>query len=248
MTVASFARRLPAYGPLLSRLLTGTFWNGVSSALNQGGAFLGSVVVARLLGQIAFGQYAIVLTTLMSVAVLAQTGLAFAATKYIAEFRTVDPARTGRILGLCAIFGPVVAVVFALSMAIAAPWVARPVLGSQSLAVPLAVGAVFVIFYAANSYQVGALTGLERYRALAAPAAVCTLLTIVFVALGAKYGGVTGAIAGLSLAAGNPLVPSPACAPPENFRKPGSRSPPRAYGKSCRSCTGLRFPLLSPVS
>jgi len=202
MTAVSFARRMPAHNPLLSRLLTGTFWNGVSLALNQAGAFVGSVVVARLLGPIAFGQYAIVLTTLLSVAVLAQTGLAFAATKYIAEFRTVDPARTGRIVGLCAIFGPAVAVVFALSMAIAAPWVARPVLGSQSLAAPLAIGAVFVIFYAANSYQVGALTGLERYRALAAPAAVCTLLTVIFVGLGAKYGGVTGAIAGLSFATG----------------------------------------------
>jgi O-antigen/teichoic acid export membrane protein len=103
---------------------------------------------------------------------------------------------------LCAIFGPAVAVVFALSMAIAAPWVARPVLGSQSLAAPLAIGAVFVIFFAANSYQIGALTGLERYRALAAPAAVCTLLTVVFVGLGAKYGGVTGAVAGLSFATG----------------------------------------------
>ena len=201
MTAASFSRWLPARSPLLSRLLTGTFWNGISLALNQGGAFLGSVVVARLLGQTAFGQYAIVLATLMSVSVLAQTGLASAATKYIAEFRTIDPARTGRILGLCAVFGPAVAVVFALSMALAAPWVARPVLGSQSLAAPLAVGAVFVIFYAANNYQVGALTGLERYRALVAPAAICTLLTIILVALGAKYGGVTGAIAGLSMAA-----------------------------------------------
>jgi acetyltransferase-like isoleucine patch superfamily enzyme/O-antigen/teichoic acid export membrane protein len=200
MTAASFARRLPVQSPLISRLLTGTFWNGLGLALNQGGAFLGSVVVARLLGQIAFGQYAIVLGTLMSVAVLAQTGLAFAATKYIAEFRTIDPARTGRILGLCSVLGPTLAAIFALSMVLAAPWVARPVLGSRNLAAPLAVGAVFVIFYAANSYQIGALTGLERYRALVAPAAICTLLSIAGVATGAKYGGVTGAIAGLSLA------------------------------------------------
>ncbi len=184
----------------VSRLMTGTFWNGLALALNQGGTFLGSVIVARMLGQAAFGEYAIVLATLMSLAVLAQTGLAFAATKYIAEYRTADPARAGRIVGLCSVLGPALAAVTALGVAVAARFVAGPMLGSAKLALPLALGAVFILFYAINSYQVGALTGLERYRALVAPAAVCTLLTIACIALGAKYGGVSGAIAGLSLA------------------------------------------------
>ncbi len=185
---------------LVSRLLTGTFWNGLALALNQGGTFLGSIIVARLLGQVAFGEYAIVLATLMSVSVLAQTGLAFAATKYIAEFRSVDPLRTGRIVGLCLVLGPALAALCALGVAAAAPWVAQPALGSPKLALPLAVGGVFILFYAANSYQVGALTGLERYRALVLPAAFCMLLTLAAIAAGAKMGGVTGAVAGLSAA------------------------------------------------
>ena len=74
-------------------------------------------------------------------------------------------------------------------------------LGSKTLAVPLAAGAVFILFSATNGYQVGALTGLERYRALVAPAALCSLLTILGAATGALTGGVTGAIVGLSLAA-----------------------------------------------
>lgn len=200
MTASQFTERLSVRGSLLSRLLTGTLWNGVSLALNQGGTFLGSVLVARMLGQVAFGQYAIVLSTLISVAVLSQTGLAYAATKYIAEFRSVDKERTGRIVSLCAFLGPALAAIFAVSMAIAAPFVAGPVLGSKSLAVPLAAGAIFVLAYASNSYQVGALTGLERYRALVAPAAVCTLVTIALIAAGAKSAGVTGAIVGLSIA------------------------------------------------
>jgi O-antigen/teichoic acid export membrane protein len=187
-------------GSHVSRLLTGTFWNGLALALNQGGTFLGSILVARLLGQVAFGEYAIVLATLMSISVLAQTGLAFAATKYIAEFRSVDPLRTGRIVGLCLVLGPALAAVCALGVAVAAPWVAQPALGSAKLALPLAVGAVFILFYAANSYQVGALTGLERYRALVLPAALCMLLTLTAIAAGAKTGGVTGAVAGLSAA------------------------------------------------
>ena len=200
MTASQFTERLSVRGSLLSRLLTGTLWNGASLALNQGGTFLGSVLVARMLGQVAFGQYAIVLSTLMSGAVLSQTGLAYAATKYIAEFRSVDKERTGRIVSVCAFLGPGLAALFAVSMAIAAPFVAGPVLGSKSLAAPLAAGAIFVLAYASNSYQVGALTGLERYRALVAPAAVCTLVTIALIAAGAKSAGVTGAIVGLSVA------------------------------------------------
>jgi O-antigen/teichoic acid export membrane protein/acetyltransferase-like isoleucine patch superfamily enzyme len=190
------------YRPLLARLLTGTFWSGVSSALNQGGTFVSAIVVARLLGQNAFGQYAIVLSTLLSVGVLAQTGLAFSVSKHVAEFRSVDKMRTGRILGLCAVLCPATALIFALCVAAAAPLVAQPVLGSKALALPLAVGAFFILFTAVNSYQVAVLTGLERYRALVTPAAACALLTIGAAAAGAVRGGITGAVAGISAAAG----------------------------------------------
>ena len=187
-------------GSLLARLMTGSLWNGLALALNQGGTLLGSIMIARMLGQAAFGEYAIVLATLMSVAVLAQIGLAFAATKYISEFRTADPARTGRIVGLCSVLGPALAAVGAVGVAAVAPFVAGPMLGSVKLALPLALGGIFIFFYASNSYQVGALTGLERYRALVLPAAVCTLLTITCITAGAKLAGVSGAIAGLSAA------------------------------------------------
>ncbi len=127
----SVHRRLRARDPLLARLVTGTFWNAVSMALNQGSTFLGSVALARLLGQVAFGQYAVVLSMLTSVATLSQAGLAFAATKYVAEFRSVDKARTGRILGVCAILGTALAMAFALGVAVTAPFVAGTVLGIE---------------------------------------------------------------------------------------------------------------------
>src|ERR1700684_3826845 len=84
------------YRPLLARLLQGTFWSGLSAALNQSATFVSAVVVARLLGRAAFGHYAIVLATLLSVGVLAQTGLGFSVSKHVAEFRSIDKQRTGR--------------------------------------------------------------------------------------------------------------------------------------------------------
>lgn len=191
-------KQLTARNPLLSRLLGGTCWSAISGMVNQGGTMITAVIVARLLGQTAFGKHAVVLSTLMAIGVLAQTGLAFSAAKHIAEFRSTDRARASRIIGSCAILGPLFAGIFALGAALSAPLVAERVLGSADLAVPLAVGAVFVFFSAVNSIQTGVLTGLECYRSILFPATVSTFLQICFVAGGTLLAGVTGAFAGLS--------------------------------------------------
>jgi O-antigen/teichoic acid export membrane protein len=189
-----------ADGALFGRLMTGTLWNVVASALNQGGSFLAGVAAARLLGQEAFGQYAIVISTLMSVSVVAQTGLGYSASKHIAEFRSADVARVGRILGLCQILCPALALAFTLAVAGSAPWMARHVLGSNELSVPLALGSVSILFSAVHSFLAAAISGLERYRALVAPSALSMLVTIGAVGAGASFGGVTGAVAGFSAA------------------------------------------------
>lgn len=187
--------------PFLPRLLTGTFWNGTATIFNQGGTFVVTIIVARLLGKLSFGQYAMVQSTLMTVSGLAQLGVSYSATKHIAEFRSVDRVKTGRIVGLCSIVCPGLGILGALAIAVSAHILALHALNSPQLTLPLILGAAFVLFTATNSYQTGALVGLEQYRCLVSPGAISTAVTIVLVAAGSLVRGLNGAVAGVSAGA-----------------------------------------------
>lgn len=184
--------------PFLPRLLTGVVWNGISNALNQGATFVITIIIARLLAKEEFGQFAMIQSTLLTIATLAQLGVSYSATKHIAEFRSIDPQKTGRIIGLCSVVCPGLGLLGALIIALSAHLVAARALNAPQLTLPLVIGAGFVFFTAVNSYQIGALIGLEQYKALVLPGAVSSVVTIALVAAGCLIKGVDGAIAGLS--------------------------------------------------
>ena len=75
----------------------GVGFNLIGAAFNQGSTLVVNIVVANLLGREAFGQYTMVLATLATLATLGQLSMGYTATKHVAEFRSVQPARTSRI-------------------------------------------------------------------------------------------------------------------------------------------------------
>lgn len=160
-----------------------------------------SVLAARILGGESFGKYAIVQNTLLTVAGVVQLGITYSATKHIAEFRTVDPAKAGRIVAVCTIMVPSLGLLGALLTACAAPLIASRALGSPVLAWPIAIGSAYVLFNASNSYQVGAFIGLERYKSMVMPGVLSAVAGIAAIALGCRLGGLYGAVGALSLSA-----------------------------------------------
>lgn len=183
------------------RLVAGTLLNLVATAFNQGSTLAINIIVARMLGQEGFGQYALVLSTLFTAAFVAQIATGSTAVKYVAEFRSTDPSRAGRIVGLCALVTLVTSGVAFLGLLLGADWLARVAMKEPSLAFALRLGAAFVIFNCLNFYQMGALAGLESYPALArtgmvgglAAVSVSVPITWVF--------GLSGAVFALVLAA-----------------------------------------------
>src|SRR5204862_3545436 len=82
------------------RLAHGAFWSLAATALSRALALAASVLTARLLGKAGFGEYGVLSSTVLTFQAFSSLGLAMTATKYVAELRHVDRARTGRILGL----------------------------------------------------------------------------------------------------------------------------------------------------
>jgi O-antigen/teichoic acid export membrane protein len=109
---------------LHSRFQTGVAFNLVGTFFNQGSTFVVNIVVANLLGRQIFGEYAIVQNTLVAVSVFVQLGIGYVATKYVAELRSTDRERTGRILGMLCGFSTILAGIASLTLLFLSRWLA----------------------------------------------------------------------------------------------------------------------------
>src|SRR5688572_28614193 len=115
------------------RLLTGMGWTLLGTAAARGAALIASFFVARSLGAVSFGQLGIVENSIGMLAVFANLGLSLTSTKFIAKYAQADPARAGRVLGLCLAFSFGVALLASVVVMAAGPWAARVALASPQL-------------------------------------------------------------------------------------------------------------------
>jgi O-antigen/teichoic acid export membrane protein len=186
---------------LRDRLIKGTALNLIAVAFNQGSTLIVNIIVARILLKQGFGEYAMVQSTLLTVAILSQLATGYTASKYIAEYRSSDPERAGRIMGLCALVSVLMAGVGALLLIAMAPWLAGTMLKAPHLAFALMIGSGFLFFSSINGYQTGALSGLEAYGSLAKAGVASGIVAVAAISLGAWWGGLNGTLIGLSISA-----------------------------------------------
>src|SRR4051812_46502770 len=85
---------------LAQRVLSGALWSLGGAISGKGLSLLSSIYAARMLGKERFGEFGIIQNSIASFGLAAGLGFGLAATKYVAEFRTTDPARVARILAL----------------------------------------------------------------------------------------------------------------------------------------------------
>jgi O-antigen/teichoic acid export membrane protein len=186
---------------LRDRLIKGTVLNLIAVTFNQGSTLIVNIIVARILLKQMFGEYAMVQITLLTAATLFQLATGNTALKYIAEFRSSDPQRAGRIMGLCALVSSIMAGVGALLLIGLAPWLASNMLKTPHLASALMLGTGFLFFSSINGYQTGALSGLEGYGSLAKAGVASGIVAVAAISIGAWWGGLNGTLIGLSISA-----------------------------------------------
>ena len=181
------------------RLLAGFSWNVLSALSLQGSVLVSTVIVARLLGLESFGAYSVLVSTVMTVAAIAQGGSGLVATKYVAEFLATEPARVGRILKMCRIVTLATGTVTAALLFAAAGIISGEVLGRPELGPQVRLVAAAALFQVSVSYQFGALQGFGAFRELSRAGVLAGLGHIAFTAIGAWFGEVTGALLGFIL-------------------------------------------------
>ena len=187
--------RPKADSSLAARFARGASWSLAGMGAAQGLALIASIVTARLLGKVGFGEFGMVIGTVGAFGILAGLGLGVTATKYIAEHRTSDPIRAGRILGLASQVAAISGGAVSLTLFSVAPWLAARTLNAPHLADELRIGCILLFLNALDGMQTGALAGLEAFKATARVSLVRGILSFPVLIAGVWSFGLTGAVA-----------------------------------------------------
>ena len=188
--------------PLGYRLATGAFWSLIGSMIARALQLIAFICVARILGKEGFGELGIIQSTVGMFGTFAGFGMGLTATKHIAEFRTKDPVRAGRIMALSTMVALLSGGVMAVALVALAPWLADKTLAAPHLAGVLQISAGLLFFTAIAGAQTGALAGFEAFRVIAGVNLLSGLLAFPLVVGGVYWGGVTGAVWGLVASTG----------------------------------------------
>ncbi len=181
-------------------------WTLIGALISRGLGLIASVVTARMLGLEGFGELGIIQSTVAMFGAFAGLGLGLTATKHVAEYRVKEPARAGRIIALSGVVAAISGAVMALGIVL----VAGP-LSEHSLAAPhlrglIQFSAALVFLGALNGAQIGALAGLEAFKASARVNLWSGLVSLPMVIAGVRYGGLNGAVGGLAASLGVTLL------------------------------------------
>src|SRR5258708_29968039 len=187
---------------LATHFAIGAFWALVGAVVSRGLALASSVVAGRLLGPTGFGEIGMIQSTQGLFGIVAGAGLGLAATKFVAEFRSTDPTKSGRCATLATTIALVSGTVMALVLLALSGVMASSVLRAPHLTVELRVATGLVLFGTINGVQTGALVGFGDFRTLAVLNSIRGVCLCVSLIAGIELGGVLGGVIGLFLTEG----------------------------------------------
>ena len=152
--------------PVSVRLAQGVFWSLLGSIISRGLGVVGSILVARVLGMTAFGEFTAVQSTVGLFGTFAGLGLGVTATKYVAELRDSQPARCGRVISLILAIAALGGVMATLALIQFSDGFATHALATPKLGSSLRWGSGLILFSTLQGVYSGALGGVEpRYGA-----------------------------------------------------------------------------------
>src|SRR5262249_51806636 len=98
------------------RYARGAVWSLAATVLSEGSNLVSSIIAARLLGRGQFGALGMTQSTAGMLGIFAGLGFGLTATRFVAEFRTLNPARAGRIIALSSAVATVSGTLLALGL------------------------------------------------------------------------------------------------------------------------------------
>ena len=178
---------------------SGVYWSLIGAVVSRGLTLVATVLAARTLGAAGFGELGMIQNTQGLFGVLAGAGLGLAATKFVAEHRSVDPMQASRCILLTMLTSMIAGLLGAIVMYVYAGELATSVMQAPHLVSELQVATGLILFGAVNGVQSGVLAGLGDFRALARLTILRGFCLFFSLLIGVQLAGVMGGVIGLVL-------------------------------------------------
>jgi len=183
--------------PLAYRMVRGTVWSAVGALSSRVLTLISAVTVAHLLGREAFGKVGVINGTVGMFALFSEFGMGLTASKFVAEFRTSDPQRAGRVIALSSSTGWLTGGVMTIALIFAAPWLAAHTLAAPSLALPLRLSSPLLLLGSLMGARWGVLNGFEAFKDVARINFLSGAVAFPLAIAGAWLAGVNGVLLGV---------------------------------------------------
>jgi O-antigen/teichoic acid export membrane protein len=181
------------------RILSGSFWNAILNFWNKGISFTGTIIIIRIIGREAFGEFGMLNSTVAMFGMFTTFSISQTATKYIAEYRISNKDKAGKIIGLSFLFSTILGFLIFLLVFFLAESLANQTLNSPHLKKYIQLMSIGLLFGSINGAQNGVIAGFESFKSNAILTIfTSTFLTILKVILAYFY-GFYGAIIGMCL-------------------------------------------------
>ena len=182
-----------------SSLFKDSFWALFGSAFGQGLSLIAGIVVARFLGKDIYGEYGMIKSTLLNIAIFSTFGLGYTATKFIAESKNRDKQQVRQITLGSINITIVTSSFFAFILFIFSKQIAI-YLNAEHLSLSLRIFAITVIFNALTTVQIGILAGFNEFKSIAKNKIIVGVITFVSSVVLTYYWDIEGALSALLFA------------------------------------------------
>lgn len=185
----------------INEVIKNSFWSLIGSLISKFLLFLIWIIVARLLGKELYGEVGIIRSTINLFIVFLGSGISLTMTKYIPIFLLSDKEKVSRIYSISLFFTISFSFFLTLILFVFAKDISMWIVKTESLKIPLKIGAFLVFFNSINSFITGCLQGFKSFKLISIINTINGIVTFVFVYFGAVYYSVNGAFFGLVLSA-----------------------------------------------
>lgn len=149
-----------------NRMLKDSFWALLGNLIGKGLPFVAGIFVARLLGSESYGEFGLIKSSLVSIALFSSFGLGITATKFIAEVVDINQQSAKHIEKICNIITLISSTILAIVVLIFANPIAV-ILKAPHLTTILRLSTIAIVFNAVNTTQTGVLAGLRAFKTIA---------------------------------------------------------------------------------
>lgn len=184
----------------VKKILSGAFWLGLGTILSKFLLALAYIILARIVTAEEYGQYGMLKSTIDNFLIFASMGIGLTTTKYISENKNENPQTASGILGASQLLVLVLGFFVAIFLLVFSNQIAVRMLNSLEMQPLLVVVSFILVITSFNGVQLGALLGLQGYKAVSISNIAQGILLFIGITLGGYIAGVKGAIIGNLLA------------------------------------------------